>query len=322
MNGTRPRHPAHGSVSTPRPEPEPPTPPAAARPTPRPVLAERSGPPLLPPVAPERPDAPRGWRRPDRHPGPLLVLTALAIEQEALGRALPGAARLLPTALMPFAGLVWAPPKGHARPSILVVRTGVAGGPLGARGVASAIQAARPAAVLSVGFAGGLDPALGVGDLVVGDPVVDPTLPGYWWPSAALLGAASAAARRAGLACHAGPLLSVARVQATPAAKAALSARNRAIAVDMESAGVARAATEASLPFLAVRCVSDAAADPLPDDAWRLVSPDGRAPLHRALWYLARRPASLPLLARAGIRAARAGRALAAFLAAWAGEAS
>ncbi len=250
------------------------------------------------------------------------MLTALAIEEEALGRALPGAGRLVPTAPMPFAGLVWAPPEGGARPSILVVRTGVAGGPLGARGAATAIHAARPAAVLSVGFAGGLDPVLAVGDVVVGDPVVDPTLPGHWWPSAALAAAASVAARRARLPLHVGPLLSVATVQVAPAVKVAAAARSRAIAVDMESAGVARAAAEACIPFLAVRVVSDAAADALPDDAWRLVSPDGRAPLYRALRYLARRPASLPVLVRTGIRAARAARALAALLGAWAAEAS
>ncbi|HEX7125360.1 MAG TPA: hypothetical protein VF406_06205 [Thermodesulfobacteriota bacterium] len=275
----------------------------------------------LPPVAPDRPAAVRGRRRSDRHPGPLLVLTALAVEQEALGRALRGAARLVPTAPMPFAGLVWAPPEGRVRPSILVVRTGLAGGPLGAGAAVSAIQAARPAAVLSVGFAGGLDPALAVGDVVIGDPVVDPTLRAHWWPSASLAAAISAAARRAGLPLRVGPLLSVARVRATPADKVAASADSGAIAVDMESAGVARAATEASVPFLAVRVVSDAAGDALPEEAWRLVSPDGRAPLYRALGYLARRPASLPVLVGTGIRAARAARALEALLAAFAGEA-
>ncbi len=262
-------------------------------------------------------DRPRA-RRPARVPGaPLLVLAALALEVDALARALPGAARLVPAAREPYAGVVFTPRAPGRVPLVVVLRTGMGAGARGEAGVVRAIQATRPSAVLSAGFAGGLDPALLVGDLVVGDPVVDPALPGDYWPAAGLAAAASAAARRAGLTLHAGPLLSVGKVETTAAGKAAWAARRRGLALDMESACVARAAAHVSVPFLAVRVVSDAAADPLPDEPWRLVTADGRAPIHRAVRYLARSPASLPALVATGRRARRAALTLTAFLAAW-----
>lgn len=254
-------------------------------------------------------------------PAPLLVFVALGLEVRALRRALPGAARLAraPVTGAPFAGLVWAPPSG-AGPRcgpVLVLQTGMSGSALGVRGAAGAIRAARPSAVLAVGFAGGLDPRLRVGELVLGDPVVDPTAPGHWWPAVGLASAAVAAARRAGLVLHAGPVLSVSEAEATPAGKAIAAGQSAALALDMESAGFARAAAEVGVPFVAVRVISDAAGDRLPDEPWRLVTADGRAPLGRALGYLARRPLALPTLVRTGLRARRGALALAAFVDAW-----
>ncbi len=206
-----------------------------------------------------------------------------------------------------------------ARP-VLVLQTGMSGAGLGAGGVVGAIRATRPAAILAVGFGGGLAPTLAVGDLVLADPVVDPSVPRYWWPAVGLASTAAAAARRAGLALHTGPVLSVSRVEASPAGKAVVAGRSAALALDMESAGFARAAAEAAVPFLAVRVISDAAGDRLPDEPWRLVTVDGRAPLGRALRYLGRRPGALPGLLRAGLRARRAAATLTAFLGAFLAE--
>lgn len=326
LGRARPRHPAHGPASH---DPErgaepqedrPATPPASRAPA---EVADRPVPPRLPPVAPSRPPLPRA-ASPVRLPGaPLLVLAALALEADALARALPGAARLGAASRNPYPGIVWAPgPAAGARvPPVFVLRTGMGCGALAEAGVVQAIEAAHPSAVVSAGFAGALDGALDVGHLVVGEPVVDPTLPGHYWPSAPLAAAAAAAARAAGLELHAGPLVSVGRVEATSAGKAAFALRSRALALDMESACVARAAAHAVVPFLAVRVVSDAAADILPEEAWRLVTADGRAPLHRAVGYLARRPSALPGLVATGRRARRAAAALSAFLAAWLAQA-
>ncbi len=209
----------------------------------------------------------------------------------------------------------WGAPSG--RSPVVVLQTGMSGAGLGPGGIVGAVRALRPAVVLAVGFGGGLDPRLRVGDLVLADPVVDPTVPDHWWPAVDLASAAVAAARRARLVLHVGPVLSVSKVEATAAGKAAVAGRRAALALDMESACFARAAAEAAVPFLALRVISDAAGDRLPDEPWRLVTADGRAPLGRTLCYLGRRPGALPTLVRTGLRARRASTALAAFLGAW-----
>lgn len=256
-------------------------------------------------------------------PARLLIFAALGLEVRALRWALPGAARLTsaPTtrARSPFVGLAWAPPPGaapHCSP-VLVLQSGMSCAALGPGGAVAAICATRPSAVLAVGFGAGLDPAVKVGELVLGDPVVDPTGPGRWRPAIGLASAAAAAARRARLVLHTGPLLSVPAAEATPAGKAVAAERSAALALDMESACFARAAAEVGVPFVAVRVISDSVSDRLPDEPWRLVTADGRAPFACALRYLARRPRALPTLVRTGLRARRAALALAAFVQAW-----
>jgi adenosylhomocysteine nucleosidase len=200
------------------------------------------------------------------------------------------------------------------------MQVGLGAGALGRPGVVQAIRAARPVAILSVGFAGGLEPSLRVGDIVLGEPVLEPAVSGHWWPAVGLATQAAIAARRAHVVLHAGPVLSVSRVETTPAAKAAVASGNPAVAIDMESARVARAAAELAVPFLAVRAISDAAGDRLPDEPWRLLTPDDDAPLRHAIRYVLRRPGSLPTLIRTGLRTRRASAALTAFAAAWLAE--
>lgn len=294
----RPRHPAH------RGSPE------------RPPLADR-------PVAPvaERPAPAAPRPAPSLPAGAVLLLAALGIEARALRRALPGAVPLGgEPGWAPVAGFTWPPPGSPASGrAVVVMQVGLGAGALGRPGVVQAIRAARPVAILSVGFAGGLEPSLRVGDMVLGEPVLEPTVSGHWWPAVGLATQAAIAARRAHVVLHAGPVLSVSRVETTPAAKAAVAFGSPAVAIDMESARVARAAAELAVPFLAVRVISDAAGDRLPDEPWRLLTPDD-APLRHAIGYVLRRPRSLPTLIRTGLRARRASAVLTAFAAAWLAE--
>jgi len=154
-----------------------------------------------------------------------------------------------------------------------------------------------PAAILSFGLCGGLDPALVVGDLVLGDG--DDA-----WITAL---AAALPAKRTRFA-------SGDEIIATRTAKAALRARTGAGAADMESHLAAAAAARLGVPFAVLRAVSDAADDDLPVAAQAGFSPDGRTNIAAVLAALARRPGEFPAL----IRTARnAGKALAALEAAW-----
>ena len=90
---------------------------------------------------------------------------------------------------------------------------------------------------------------------------------------------------------------------ATAAAKSALRAASGAVAVDMESAAVARLAREAGIPFAVVRAVSDPAQRALPMAARAGFGADGVADIGAVLQALLRRPYELPALIRTAIEA-------------------
>jgi len=160
----------------------------------------------------------------------------------------------------------------------------------GAARAAAELVAAGADALLSFGFAGGLDPSLRPGDLVVGAGVVadgrmhatDDTL------SQRLCAALDAATGgwTAGLVAHADQVVD------SPAAKQALFARTRALIVDMES----RAAAEAGLPFAILRAVVDPAERALPSSALAALRPSGRINSLVLLGGLLRRPREIGTL--------------------------
>ncbi len=172
-------------------------------------------------------------------------------------------------------------------------------GPGPERARAAAARLARDGAVLLVSFGvcGGLDPELRPGDLVLADTVVTDD-------GARHLASAQQRhvleARLSGLGLHiaAGPLLGQDRPLGNAADKAARFATSGALAVDMESLGVARAAEAAGLPFLVVRAIADPAERSLPRAALKAIGPDGRLKPFSALVAMYLRPWESPALVR------------------------
>lgn len=130
---------------------------------------------------------------------------------------------------------------------------------------AAAALAAGADALVSCGFAGGLEPKLDSGAVVVPRRVATPD--GASYDTDAAWRGAAASALRAELTVSDGDVLSVPAALITPAAKLAAAATYRAAAADMESAAIAAVAARAGAPFLALRVIVDAAADALPADA-------------------------------------------------------
>ena len=135
--------------------------------------------------------------------------------------------------------------------------------------------------IVSTGFCGALDESLRVGDVVVALGVRDETVrdessirtrtyetlvPGVGNVEAVLSGA----------------IVSIHHIARTAAEKRNLRATGASI-VDMEAAGVARAAEDLGLPFYCIRAVSDLAGEDFENDFDAALGPDGRFSIMRLL---------------------------------------
>jgi hopanoid-associated phosphorylase len=169
--------------------------------------------------------------------------------------------------------------------------------------------------LLSFGFAGGLDPSLRPGDIIVGAGVVgiDGTM---HETNDALAQHICAALDDIGCRWSAGLVADADQAVATAAAKQALSAGTGAIVVDMESHAVGAA----GLPFAILRVVVDPAERALPTSVLAALDSKGRVNMVALIAGLLRRPREIGSLlalardngpARNGLRraAAAAGRA-------------
>ena len=216
------------------------------------------------------------------------IVAALAAEARLLGAARPrGAVRAL------------------ADGTLLIV-SGM--GPSAAADAAERLVAVGATALVSFGVAGGLDPSLAPGALVLPAEVISPE------------GARHATARewraRVGAAvadrhpASAGALLTCREPLCSPADKAQAFRQTGAIAVDMEGFAIAEVAARHGLPFLAVRSVLDAAADTLPPTLLGAIDARGNASLARVLGAIVRAPREWPDLLRLGRRCRAAARPL------------
>jgi hopanoid-associated phosphorylase len=162
--------------------------------------------------------------------------------------------------------------------------------------------------VISFGVAGGLDPTLKSGDVVVATEVLAGDA--RWLAGLALneeLIARVALGRRRVVR---GGLAGVEQVIAARAGKAALRSETGAAAVDMESHIAAAYAAKAGLPFAALRVISDPATRALPALAMAAIKPNGDIDLRKVLRGVARNPLTLRALVSTGIDFNRALRSL------------
>jgi adenosylhomocysteine nucleosidase len=152
--------------------------------------------------------------------------------------------------------------------------------------------ARRPAPVLSLGIAGGLDPRLSVGDCVIPD-LISADGESFVCDEGWVKRLRAATGQRAATAMRvAGQDLAA----ASSSDKAALYGASGAVAVDMESHVVARLAHRHGLPFAALRIVCDPAERDLPSAALVRMRPDGHPHIAGVLRSLVRRPGQIGAL--------------------------
>ena len=162
------------------------------------------------------------------------------------------------------------------------------------RSILKSIDHAEFCGIVSFGVAGGLDPALRSGDIVVATEVVSKDT--RWQAEAAFTG---------GLITHAdlgrrqvtrGILAGVEEVIVGPQGKAELRAKTGAAAVDMESHIAAHYACDKGLPFAALRVISDPASRALPALAQNALKPCGNIDPWKVMKGIARNPTAIPSL--------------------------
>jgi adenosylhomocysteine nucleosidase len=190
---------------------------------------------------------------------------------------------------------------------LVVSGVGVSAAAAGARRLA----AAGARALISWGIAGGLDPGLAAGTLVLPREIISPD--DVWFATATDWREHVRSAIEAQYPVCTGSLLTCRAPLGSVAAKARAFRETAAVAVDMESSAVAEVAAAQRLPFLAVRAIVDGAADEIPGAAL-MAATAGTATLRigRLLTTLARAPGELPALIRLAGRYGRARRALSA----------
>jgi adenosylhomocysteine nucleosidase len=146
----------------------------------------------------------------------------------------------------------------------------------------------------SIGFCGALDPALGIGDIVITGERLQRT-------SGAFVQSRT---------------LCLDRVAVTAAEKSRLRATTGAAVIEMESAAVAAKAREWGLPFRAVRSVSDTAGEDMPLDFNQYRDQDGRFSRSGIVWAALGRPLhAIPGLLRLDRNCRLASESLGEFLA-------
>jgi len=152
---------------------------------------------------------------------------------------------------------------------------------MGPRRAAAAADAALtntpPQWVITAGFAGGLNPAWQIGD-VLSD--LDPLFP-----------IAFPTTRSASFHC-------AAEVAVTSSRKAALHESVQCDAVEMESGIIRSRCRDGSVPSATIRVISDTATEDLPLDFNALMTADHRMNFTRLAWDLVRSPGRIPALLR------------------------
>jgi adenosylhomocysteine nucleosidase len=162
--------------------------------------------------------------------------------------------------------------------------------------------------VISFGVAGGLDPTLRSGDVVVATEVLagDARWAAGLSLSDDLIDRLTSGRRRV----VRGSLAGAEQVVTGRSCKAALHSETGAAAVDMESHIAAAYAAEAGLPFAALRVISDPAHRALPALARAAIKPNGQIDVATILRGVVRNPATVRALVSTGLDFNRALRSL------------
>ena len=169
------------------------------------------------------------------------------------------------------------------------------------------LSSSKLEAVVSTGFCGGLDPTLRESAIILGTTIIGPGIGGGEEP----LSCETVHAAPEGFAS--GTIFSQDRIAIDTAEKKQLAASG-AIAVDMESAGVAVRSKRAGLPFCCIKCVSDRVDESFGFNLNEMRTTEGRIARGKIVSYAFAHPKVLAQLLHLKRRTENAAKALGDFL--------
>ena len=160
--------------------------------------------------------------------------------------------------------------------------------------------------MISSGFAGSVNPQVGVGDLIIGKHVlaslrevseeeirIDSTLP----CDASVVELAVKLCSTNSLRFHCGDILSVDKIIRQSSLKRHIGKQTSAIAVDMESFAIAERANAMGIPFVIVRAISDGMDEDM-EIGENMVTKGGGVNISATARYLLNKPHRIPYLNR------------------------
>jgi hopanoid-associated phosphorylase len=142
--------------------------------------------------------------------------------------------------------------------------------------------------LMSFGIAGGLEPGLPIGAMVIGAQVA--ASDGTWECDKAW----SAELVQKFPQAHVGGVWGSEKLIASAREKRALYEKSRCLIVDMESQCAGQIAAEAGLPLSVLRVVCDSADMDVPPVVMAAIGEDGKIHIGRTLWHLLRHPLQVP----------------------------
>jgi adenosylhomocysteine nucleosidase len=179
--------------------------------------------------------------------------------------ALGGKSDTVP-AVNPFANNGFEVVQGYlGKRPVAVMLCGV-GAEAAMHGTAALLAGHQPRWVISAGFAGGLQPHIKRGDLILATALQDAT------GRQLAIDFKGSLPPPQGLAIYQGKLLTSERILASVAEKQAAGQATGALAVEMETMSVASVCANAGQRFLSLRVISDAMDEELPRDVEKLVA--------------------------------------------------
>jgi adenosylhomocysteine nucleosidase len=203
--------------------------------------------------------------------------------------------------------------------SVTLIRSGM-GRERAERAAELLIRRYHPRSIMAAGFCAGLSESLKPGDLVISEFVMDiqdgngsADFRTSYQADNGLIEAATSTP--CSIRTSTGGILTTSAIARDSKTKLALAnSFPNCMALDMESAGVARAVSANGVPWIGIRAVTDAVQDELPLDFADYAKADGELSRSRIALAVLVRPWSIPSFLRLARRSALAARNLAVFV--------